>query len=80
MKLFALIAPFALAATEEEVAVAVKKIGRIQGHIERFVNSEETQELAGEKSVKLATKNGKIWEYFEKFQLADCYGFKLRKK
>lgn len=78
MKLFAFIAPFALAATVEDVAVAVKKIGRLQGHIETFINNEETQELAGEKAIKLATKNGKIWEYFAKFELDNCYGFEIK--
>lgn len=72
MKLFSLITPFALAATVEEVAVAVKKIGRIQGHIESFINLEGTQELAGDKAEKLAVKNEKIWAYFAKFELANC--------
>jgi len=74
MKLFSLITPFALAATVEEVATADKKIGRIQGHIESFINLEATQELAGEKATKLAEKNEKIWTYFAKFDLANCAG------
>jgi len=80
MKLFSLIAPFALAATVEEVATADKKIGRIQGHIESFINLEATQELAGEKATKLAEKNEKIWTYFAKFDLANCYGFQIKQK
>ncbi len=79
MKLFSLITPFALAATVEEVAVAVKKIGRIQGHIESFINLEGTQELAGDKAEKLAVKNDKIWAYFAKFELANCDGFEIKK-
>ena len=77
MKVFAFLAPFAFAATEEEIAQAARKIGRLQGHINTFLGFEDSQAGTAEQTAKLALKNQKIWDYYNRFDLATCYGITI---